>query len=102
MRNRRSRFIVLAASVGLSGLTGCQTWVGGMTLPTGHYLKHTPQYFSPDPAFPLPRELASMEDPVGAAARQGGVGISAAPALQAPSQPVPAGAGPGGGAALPY
>lgn len=26
---------------------------GGMTLPPPHYLKHYPQYFPPDPAFPL-------------------------------------------------
>ncbi|HEY1188371.1 MAG TPA: hypothetical protein VGE74_12035, partial [Gemmata sp.] len=35
----------------------------GMTLPSGKYLEHYPQYFPPDPAFPLPRELASQEAP---------------------------------------
>lgn len=47
----------------LAGLTGCQTWVpvSGMTLPSGHYLQHRPQYFPPSPAFPLSRELATME-----------------------------------------
>ena len=34
---------------------------GGVTLPSGRYLEHFPQYFPPDPAFPLPRELASQE-----------------------------------------
>ena len=43
--------------------------VAGMTLPSGRYLEHFPQYFAPDPAFPLPRELASQEDPDGAARR---------------------------------
>ena len=54
--------------VGLAGLglaittlTGCQTNVAGMTLPSGHYLQHPPQYFAPSPAFPLQRELATME-----------------------------------------
>src|SRR5690242_8733267 len=45
----------------LTVLTGCQTNVAGMTLPSGHYLQHPPQYFPPSPAFPLTRELATME-----------------------------------------
>jgi len=59
-----------AASLMLASLSGCQTWVGGMTLPSGHYLKHRPQYFPPSPPFPLSRELASME---AQAAQQGAV-----------------------------
>lgn len=46
----------------LAGLTGCQTWTAGMTLPSGHYLQHPPQYFPPSPAFPLEREEAHMEE----------------------------------------
>jgi hypothetical protein len=42
-------------------LSGCQTWVAGMTLPSGRYLEHPPQYFPPSPPFPLPRELAQQE-----------------------------------------
>ncbi|WP_162671342.1 hypothetical protein [Gemmata massiliana] len=34
---------------------------GGLTLPSPRYLEHYPQYFAPDPAFPLPRELAKEE-----------------------------------------
>lgn len=47
----------------LAGLTGCQTWVpsAGLTLPSGRYLEHPPQYFPESPPFPLPRELANME-----------------------------------------
>ena len=45
----------------LAALTGCQTWVGGMTLPSGHYLQHPPQYFPPSPPFPLARELALQQ-----------------------------------------
>jgi hypothetical protein len=45
----------------MTTLTGCQTNVAGMTLPSGHYLNHPPQYFAPSPAFPLQRELATME-----------------------------------------
>jgi hypothetical protein len=50
---------VLATTV--AGLTGCQTWVGGMTLPSGYYMEHKPQYFPPDPDFPLQKELATMQ-----------------------------------------
>lgn len=42
-------------------LCGCQTWTSGMTLPSGRYLEHPPQYFPPSPPFPLPRELATQE-----------------------------------------
>jgi hypothetical protein len=37
--------------------------VSGMTLPSGRYLEHYPQYFSPDAQSPLPRELASQDVP---------------------------------------
>lgn len=91
MRTKRRWTASVAALLGLalSSSTGCQTNMGGMTLPSGRYLEHYPQYFAPDPAFPLPRELASQEDPEGAA-RRGGGGV----APVAPGAPVPA-AGPG-------
>jgi hypothetical protein len=47
---------------GLAASSGCQTWVAGMTLPSGHYLQHPPQYIPPDPPFPLPLELAGQEE----------------------------------------
>lgn len=89
MRNNRWR-AGCAALLGLAMAcsTGCQTWFGGMTLPSGRYLEHYPQYFAPDPAFPLPRELASQEDPEGAARGGGGLG-GVAPV--APGAPVPLG-----------
>jgi hypothetical protein len=55
------RWSVAAFGLLLVGLTGCQTWVGGMTLPSGYYLEHRPQYFRPDPDFPLERELATQQ-----------------------------------------
>jgi hypothetical protein len=47
----------------LTALTGCQTWIpaAGVTLPSGHYLQHPPQFIPPSPPFPLSRELASQE-----------------------------------------
>jgi hypothetical protein len=47
--------------LGLATLSGCQTNVAGMTLPSPHYLDHPPQYIPPSPPYPLPRELASQE-----------------------------------------
>lgn len=85
------------ASLGITGLlligtSGCQTHVGGMTLPSGHYLEHPPQYVPPSPFFPLSKELASME--TGANTNQTAGSPSALPA------PLP---GPGGmgGAPIP-
>lgn len=54
----------LVVGLALAGLQGCQTWVPGvgMTLPSGRYLKHNPQYIPPTPDFPLPKELARMEE----------------------------------------
>jgi len=46
----------------LALLSGCQTNVAGMTLPSGFYLEHPPQYIPPSPRFPLSRELARQEE----------------------------------------
>src|SRR5581483_6204972 len=61
---------VAGVGVTVTALTGCQTYpagFGGMTLPSPHYLKHYPQYFPPDPPFPLQRELDSMQNVEGLA-----------------------------------
>jgi hypothetical protein len=64
----------------LSSVAGCQTWVAGMTLPSGHYLQHPPQYIPESPPFPLSRELASMQ-------MQGAPGVT--PTVAVPVVPVP-------------
>jgi len=89
MTSKRLWLAGIAAALGFSA-TGCQTHFGGMTLPSGRYLMHQPQYFPDDPTFPLPRELATMTDPAGAggAAVPGGGGANLVPpALPAPLQP---------------
>jgi hypothetical protein len=75
----RRRSLLCLAGLGLSlGLcSGCQTWTAGMTLPSGHYLQHPPQFIPPSPPFPLSRELAGQE------------AIAAAPAPGAPVGPLP-------------
>lgn len=59
----RRRLVAGVAGFGLAltGLTGCQTQIAGMTLPSGFYLDHRPQYFPPDPDFPLQRQLATAQ-----------------------------------------
>lgn len=73
----------LALGIATVALSGCQTHTGGMTLPSPHYLKHSPQYFPPDPAFPLQRERDSMLDPDGAL-RRGAVAPAVGPGPLAP------------------
>jgi hypothetical protein len=64
---RRTGLCLSGLGFALLTLSGCQTWVAGMTLPTGHYLWHPPQYIPPSPPFPLPRELSSQEAAAAAA-----------------------------------
>ena len=45
--------LVLLAAIGISGLTGCQTTVGGQTLPSGYYLEDDVQYHPAGPEFLL-------------------------------------------------
>ena len=66
---RNLRYWSVAGVLAAATLSGCQTWVptAGVTLPSGHYLKHYPQYFPQSPPFPLQRELSSMEAQAAAA-----------------------------------
>jgi hypothetical protein len=83
--------LLSAVGLGLVGLVGCQTWVptAGMTLPSGHYLEHRPQYFPYSPPFPLSRELATMEQQ----AAQAAPGVPPAAPLPPPIVAPPAGGG---------
>jgi len=86
MMSRLRRWWLACLGLALVLPTGCayQTWVAGMTLPSGHYLDHPPQYFPPSPPFPLPRELAYQEK---VWAAQPGEAINGA-GLPAPVPPV--------------
>jgi hypothetical protein len=66
-----SPLFVLAA-LALAFASGCQGWnpETGMTLPSGHYLAHPPQYFPPSEPYPLPKELRSLEDAMRRAEQQ--------------------------------
>ena len=39
-----------------------------LTLPSGHYLEHPPQYIPPSPRYPLTRELSHEEETLAAPA----------------------------------
>ena len=45
----------------LSASSGCQTWEGGMTLPSPHYLKDNPDYIPRAPVYPHSRELSQIQ-----------------------------------------
>lgn len=87
MTRRSVRVLLAGVAIALGATTGCQTWTSGMTLPSGRYLEHPPQYFPPSPAFPLSRELATMEK------QQAGVAGAPVPPL-GPDAVVPGGAAP--------
>jgi hypothetical protein len=91
MKSRRWPGLVLAgAGLALTALSGCQTWMAGMTLPSPRYLQHPPQYFAPSPPYPLPRELAAQERiAADAALAEAGVGAGAAVPPPAPVPPRP-------------
>jgi hypothetical protein len=71
---RRCRGVVggVVVALGLCLSAGCQTWLGGMTLPSGQYLTDNPDYVPPGPSFPLPRELAAQQAAAKASEGTGG------------------------------
>ena len=91
---------VAGLGLGLTAVTGCQTNVAGMTLPSGHYLEHRPQYFPPDPDFPLQRELNTQLNQAAAAAAAAPPGVAgpvpppAVPAVPGPRPEAPGAAQP--------
>ena len=50
-------FAVLSSALS----TGCQTDIGGQSLPSAHYLKDDIQYFPSGPEFKLSREAAAQK-----------------------------------------
>jgi hypothetical protein len=86
--NTTPRRLVVGLGLFLAAVSGCQTWnpLTGQTLPSPFYLQHPPQFLPPSPQFPLPREMAHLED----AAAQPGLVASACPRLGRPRQcPLP-------------
>jgi hypothetical protein len=73
----------------LAGGLGCQTWVGGMTLPSPDYLKDKPDYIAPAPQYKHARELAAMQRALAETNPSGDMYPSRAPVAPAPAPAAP-------------
>jgi hypothetical protein len=103
---KKTRVMVALGWLGCVVATGvgCQTWVGGMTLPSPDYLKDKPDYFSPAPQYKHARELTSMQRSLAETNPDAGIyaprvaqPIAPAPVPQpVPAVPIPAVPPPGG------
>lgn len=80
--------VTAAAGLILIGATGCQTNVGGQTLPSAWYLRDDVQYFPAGPEDKLYRERRALEEYK--AGQQG----EPPPAAEAPPAQPPGPAGP--------
>ena len=56
------RLCTVLAIAGLGLFTGCQSQIGGQTLPSPHYLTDDVQYFAPTGEMKLQREAAIMQE----------------------------------------
>lgn len=54
--------LVLGCAAVCATSVGCQTTVGGQTLPSAYYLKDDLQYFPPGPEFKLTRQVQALEE----------------------------------------
>ena len=59
-RSLRAFLLGLGATVAI-GFTGCQSDVGGQTLPSPYYMSDDVQYFPPGPQMKLSREAAAQK-----------------------------------------
>lgn len=50
------------AILGATAFTGCQTSIGGQTLPSAFYLNDDIQYFPKGPEFKLQREATALKE----------------------------------------
>ncbi len=57
-----NKVAVVLALLSLNVLTGCQSQIGGQTLPSPHYLTDDVQYFAPSGEMKLQREAAVMQE----------------------------------------
>ncbi|NQT39366.1 MAG: hypothetical protein HQ581_17850 [Planctomycetes bacterium] len=68
MRDTVSRLLPLRSFVVVLGLlagvcsVGCQSDIGGQTLPSPNYLQHDVQYAAPGPEFKLQREASALRE----------------------------------------
>lgn len=53
---------LLACGLMSAAATGCQTTIGGQTLPSAYYLDDDVQYFPAGPEFLLPNQVRAIEE----------------------------------------
>lgn len=64
MKLSRSPMVIVLALSSLATClsSGCQTTIGGQTLPSAYYLRDDIQYFPPGPEFKLSKQVAAIEE----------------------------------------
>lgn len=58
----RAWLMMLGLAAVCSSSVGCQTTIGGQTLPSAYYLKDDLQYFPPGPEFKLSKQVQAIEE----------------------------------------
>ncbi len=56
-----AQFALVGCALLALGSTGCQSTVGGQTLPSAYYLRDDVQYFPAGPEFLLPNQEQALE-----------------------------------------
>jgi len=88
--SRRSAAALLLCGLFATAVTGCQSTVGGQTLPSGYYLRDDVQFFPAGPKFKLTNELrAHQQYQLDQQAIRDGLEAEGAPAAAAPGPPPP-------------
>jgi hypothetical protein len=64
MKLSRSPLVIVLALSSLATCfsSGCQTTIGGQTLPSAYYLRDDIQYFPAGPEFQLTKQVQAIED----------------------------------------
>ena len=57
-----TKAVLLGAGLVVLSATGCQSHIGGQTLPSPYYTTDDVQYFQPGPEFILEREASAMRE----------------------------------------
>lgn len=62
IRSRRAIFSLLIGSMSLIGAVGCQSTVGGQTMPSPDYLKDDVQYHRAGPEYILSQQKQALDE----------------------------------------
>lgn len=83
LHSPRAWLLVLGCAAVASTSVGCQTTIGGQTLPSAYYLRDDLQYFPPGPEFRLTRQVQALDEY--RLRQQGGGGEEGPPQAPAPA-----------------